>query len=154
MATNLTVSVLGGTGFLGRRVVAALAAAGWRVRMVARRPQAWRPGTGVEPVTADIRDAAALAAAIEGAAAVVNAVGLYVEQGAETFDAVHVLGARRISELAAAGGIARLVHVSGIGADESSPSAYVRARARGEQAVREAYPRRERAAPQRALRGR
>jgi NADH dehydrogenase len=132
--------VLGGTGFLGRRVVAALAGAGWRVRMVARRPQAWPPGTGVEPVAADIRDAAALAAALDGAAAVVNAVGLYVERGAETFDAVHVHGARRIAECAAARGIARLVHVSGIGVDRSSPSAYVRARAHGEKAVREAFP--------------
>jgi NADH dehydrogenase len=140
MATGFPVSVLGGTGFLGRRVVATLAAAGWRVRMVARRPQAWHPGTGVEAVAADIRNAAVLAAALDGAAAVVNAVGLYVERGAETFDAVHVLGARRIAEHAAAGGIARLVHVSGIGVDGASPSAYVRARARGEQAVREAFP--------------
>jgi NADH dehydrogenase len=140
MATGLPVSVLGGTGFLGRRVVATLAAAGWRVRMVARRPQAWHPGTGVEAVAADIRNAAVLAAALDGAAAVVNAVGLYVERGAETFDAVHVLGARRIAEHAAAGGVARLVHVSGIGVDGASPSAYVRARAHGEQAVREAFP--------------
>ena len=140
MATDLPVSVLGGTGFLGRHVVAALAGAGWRVRMVARRPQVWDPGIGVEAVAADIRDTAALAAALDDAAAVVNAVGLYVERGAETFDAVHVQAARRIAELAAARGIARLVHVSGIGVDESSPSAYVRARARGEQAVRDAFP--------------
>lgn len=140
MASSLPVCVLGGTGFLGRRVVAALAAAGWRVRMVARHAQARDPGPGVEPMAADIRDAAALAAALDGAGAVVNAVGLYVERGADTFDAVHVQGARRIAEHAAACGILRLLHVSGIGVDASSPSAYVRARARGEQAVREAFP--------------
>jgi uncharacterized protein YbjT (DUF2867 family) len=72
--------------------------------------------------------------------AVVNAVGLYVERGADTFEAVHVEGARRVGELAAATGVARLVHVSGIGVEGSSPSAYVRARARGEGAVREAFP--------------
>jgi len=133
------VSVLGGTGFLGRSVVEALAVAGWRVLMVARRPPAATPVPGVVPVAADIRDPGALEDALEGAAAVVNAVGLYVERGAETFDAVHVQAARRIAERAAANGIARLVHVSGIGVDASSPSPYVRARARGEEAVREAF---------------
>ena len=96
------------------------------------------PGEAV-PVAADVRDEAAVTAAVEGAEAVVNAVGLYVERGGDTFQAVHVEGAGRVARQAARVR-ARLVHLSGIGADASSRSRYVRARAQGEAAVREAYP--------------
>jgi NADH dehydrogenase len=129
-------TVLGGTGFLGRRIVRALRRRDWTVRVAARRPG--DGGDGLEPVFADLRDAASLAAAIEGAAAVVNAVSLYVERET-SFEAVHVTGAARLARIAAAAGVPRLVHVSGIGSDPAARSPYIRARGRGEVVVREAF---------------
>lgn len=136
------VTVFGGTGFLGRRIVQALAKAGKRVRIGARRPE--RQGiiahsAGVEFATVDIRDERAVAEALKGASAVVNAVSLYMEKGDVTFDAIHVQGAERVARCAKAGGAHSLIHVSGIGVDFDSPSAFVRARARGEQLVRDAF---------------
>lgn len=137
-------TVFGGTGFLGRRIVRRLANAGMRVRIAARHPEVpdWAtPGHDLEPATADVRDEAAVARALEGADAVVNAVSLYVEKrGGPGFDAVHVEGAARVALLASAAGASRLLHVSGLGVDPDSESAYVRARWRGEVAVQEAFP--------------
>lgn len=131
-------AVFGGSGFLGRRIVARLTEEGLTVRVAARDPgPAAAPGEAV-PVVADVRDEAAVAAAIDGAEAVVNAVGLYVERGGDTFRAVHVEAAGRVARQAAHAG-ARLVHISGIGADPGSRSGYVRARAAGEAAVRDAF---------------
>lgn len=132
------VTVFGGTGFLGRAIVERLLAEGITVRVAARHPD--KAATGGQPVYADLRDEASVAHAIEGSEAVVNAVGLYVETGAETFEAVHVLGARNLARQAAARGVDRLVHVSGIGADPHSESSYVRARAAGERLVTQAFP--------------
>lgn len=135
------VAVFGGTGFLGRRVVQELVKAGRPVRVGARRPE--RPGIAgqarVEFVAVDIRDDQAVAQAVQGASAVVNAVSLYVEKGDLSFDAIHVKGAERVVRCAKAAGVERLVHVSGIGVSTDSPSAFVRARARGEQVVRKAF---------------
>lgn len=133
------ITVFGGTGFLGRAVVRHLVAAGTPVRVAARHPAAPEtPGGGGsgEACLADVRDDAAVARAVEGAAGVVNAVGLYVERGGATFDAVHVEGAARIARHAREAGVERLVHVSGIGADARSRSRYVAARGRGEVRVR------------------
>ena len=144
--TGQLVTVFGGSGFLGRRIVVRLVEAGAAVRVAVRRPASAETALPagarglIEAVPADVRDEAAVAAAVAGAAGVVNAVALYVERGSETFTAVHVDGARRVARLAAAAGVDRVVHVSGIGADEKSSSAYVRARAAGEEAVREAFP--------------
>ncbi|MDX1431106.1 MAG: complex I NDUFA9 subunit family protein [Gammaproteobacteria bacterium] len=133
------VTVFGGSGFLGTRIVARLRDGPYRVRVAVRHPE--RVATPpVEAVKADVRDEDSVAEAIAGAHAVVNAVGLYVERGAETFDAVHVRGAGAVARQAARAGAARLVHVSGIGADASSRSTYIRARGRGEIAVREGFP--------------
>jgi uncharacterized protein YbjT (DUF2867 family) len=77
--------------------------------------------------------------AVEGANAVVNTVGHYVERGGASFGAIHGAGARNVAAAASAAGVGRLVHISGIGADPASPSAYVRARAAGERLVREAF---------------
>lgn len=139
------ITVFGGTGFLGRRIVERLAGDGVKVRVAARDPDRvsaieMPPGATVERVRADLRDPESVAAAVAGARGVVNAVGLYVERGGETFDAVHVAGAASVADEAAKAGAARLVHVSGIGVDSASDSAYVRARANGEAAVREAFP--------------
>lgn len=139
-----TITVFGGTGFLGSRIVRVLADTGLPVRIAARRPQ--RPPWATDRhviglAVADVRDEAGVAAAVEGAAGVVNAVSLYVEAGGDdTFDAIHVRGAARVGRLAREAGVARVVLISGIGADPTSPSRYVRARALGEQRLREAFP--------------
>jgi NADH dehydrogenase len=140
------ICVFGGTGFLGRRIVRRLAGEGVTLRIAVRSPDRARnvfeaiEWERVEAVRADVRDRASVAAAVAGVDAVVNAVSAYVEKGGTTFEAVHVQGARVLAEEAAAAGVARLVLVSGIGADAESRSPYIRARGRGEVAVREAFP--------------
>ena len=134
------VTVFGGTGFLGRCIVERLVAAGARVRVAVRHTaEGYRP-KDVEVVYADVRDEGTIAQAVRDSAAVVNAVGLYVEHGEATFQAVHVNGAQEVARAAREAGIPRLVHVSGIGVDVNSESSYVRSRALGERAVREACP--------------
>src|SRR5262245_56580481 len=95
----------------------------------------------LDSMRADINDEASVAAAVSGAFAVINAISLYVEHGAETFRSVHVDGAARLARNARDAGVARVVHVSGIGADAASASSYIRSRGAGEQAVLAAFPR-------------
>ena len=139
------VTVFGGTGFLGRRIVRHLLDAGFAVRIASRHPDraaALFSGDdrGVEPVRADVNDDASVAAAVTGALAVVNAVSLYVERGKASFHSVHVEAAGRVASLASHAGSQRLVHVSGIGADARSTSRYIRSRGAGEAAVLRAFP--------------
>ncbi len=137
------IVVFGGSGFLGGALVRELVEAGRPVRLVARYPSwpAWAErGDPLELVAADIRREEEVTAALAGAAAVVNAVSLYVETREASFEAIHVEGAGRLARLAREAGIGRLVQLSGIGAEVGSPSAYVRARARGEAAVLAAMP--------------
>ena len=140
------VVVFGGTGFLGRRLVRRLTAEKSNVRVAVRHLEEARyalraadPGR-VTVHRADVRDRASVAAAVAGADAVVNAVSAYVEKGGVTFAAVHEQGAKAVAEEAAAGGAARLVMVSGIGADPASQSRYIGARGHGELVVRQAFP--------------
>jgi NADH dehydrogenase len=133
------ITVFGGTGFLGSRVVCRLRAQGMAVRIAARHPRAKGPHAAPFLAT-DIGSDAAVAAALAGADGAVNAVSLYVERGAETFAAVHVAAAERIARAAHRAGLARLVHVSGIGADAASASPYISSRGKGERAVRAAFP--------------
>ena len=134
------VVVFGGTGFLGRRVVSHLLSRGFSVRIATRHPErADQPR--VQCIRADVNDDAAVAAAVEGCFGVVNAVSLYVERGGATFHSIHVEAAARIADAAAKAGVQRLVHLSGIGADPSSPSPYIASRGQGEGAVQEAFPR-------------
>jgi uncharacterized protein YbjT (DUF2867 family) len=141
-----TVVVFGGSGFLGQRLVRRLAGDGLNVRVAVRHPAPARSilkAAGLDQVMvqrADVCDQATVAVAIAGADAVVNAVSAYVERGGETFEAVHVRGAEMVARGAAAAGVARLVLVSGIGADSESRSPYIRARGRGERAVRQEFP--------------
>jgi len=141
-----TVVVFGGTGFLGRRLVHRLAAEGAIVRVAVRQPdgaQSALPAADLAQVTfvrADVRDQASVAAALEGADAVINAVSAYVEKGDVTFEAVHVQGAETVAWEAARLGVARLVLISGIGADPQSRSPYIRSRGRGELAVQQVFP--------------
>jgi NADH dehydrogenase len=141
-----TVTVFGGTGFFGRRLVRRLVAEGAAVRVAVRHAEQARSvlhADGLDRVAvfrADVRDANSLVAALAGADAVVNAVSGYVEKGGVTFEAVHVQGAEAVARKAAEAGGARLVLISGIGADPKSGSPYIRARGRGELIVQQAFP--------------
>ena len=142
------VTVFGGTGFLGRRIVKRLSAEGITVRAAARRPnnaniEAERSEQAgeIHAIYADVRDEASVALAIDGCDAVINAVGLYVERRAETFAAVHERGALNLAHQCATLRIGRLVHVSGIGAELNSESRYVRARGKAESLVADVFPR-------------
>jgi uncharacterized protein YbjT (DUF2867 family) len=138
------VTVFGGSGFLGRRIVRHLLDHGFRVRSASRHPErvgsASRPDAGSETAKADIHDETTVASALVGAYGAVNAVSLYVERGRVTFDAVHVEAAARVSRLAHASGAKRLIHVSGIGADLASSTPYIASRGRGEIAVQQTFP--------------
>src|SRR6266702_738776 len=131
-----TVIVFGGSGFLGRRLVRHLVAEGANVRVAVRHPDRARSALrasgvgGVTVIRVDVRDQASVTAAVAGADAVVNAVSAYVEKGGVTFEAVHEHGAETIAREAVTAGVARLVLVSGIGADPGSGSPYPRARPR------------------------
>lgn len=139
------VTVFGGSGFIGRHVVRALAKRDYRVRVAVRRPELanhlqplGRVGQ-IHAVQANIRYPDSVAAAIRGADIVINLVGIMAESGAQRFDAVQGAGAGTVAKAAAAAG-ARMIHVSAIGADAESPSRYAQAKAAGEAAVREAAP--------------
>ena len=136
------VTVFGGSGFVGRYVVHALLATGARVRIAARSPgDGWflrtQGGLGqTQFVAADVRKAATVARALDGATAAVNLVGILKGD----FDAFHVAGARHVAEEAARAGCTGLVQISAIGADPASASAYGRSKGEGEAAVRAAFP--------------
>jgi NADH dehydrogenase len=143
-ANGRTVTVFGGTGFLGRRIVRHMRYREFPVRIASRHPDRARRLFGsddpqLRSVQADIHDAQSVADALAGAYGVVNAVSLYVEHGQETFHSVHVESAQRVAAQAHRGGVERLVHVSGIGADAASQSLYIRKRGEGELAVRAAF---------------
>src|SRR5262249_11598256 len=141
-----TITVLGGAGFFGRRLVQRLVAEGATVRVAVRHAERARSvlhADGLDRVAvfrADVRDPNSLVAALAGADAVVNAVSGYVEKGGVTFEAVHVQGAEAVAQKAAEAGTTRLVLISGIGADPKSQSSYIRARRRGESVVQQAFP--------------
>jgi NADH dehydrogenase len=135
------VTIYGGSGFVGRYIVQRMAKAGWRVRVAVRRPnealfvKPYGVVGQVEPILCNIRDDASVQAALQGADAVVNCVGILAESGKNTFDAVQTDGAERIARLAAEHGVTKFVHVSAIGADANAESDYQRTKAQGEAAV-------------------
>jgi len=140
------VTIYGGSGFLGRHVVRAIARTGARMRIAVRRPELTghlQPLGGVGqivPVQANVRFPDSLLAAAEDADAVVNLVGILFGTGKQTFKAVQDEGARHVAEAAKAVGARALVHVSAIGADPNSKSIYARTKAAGEAAVMETFP--------------
>lgn len=140
------VVVFGGSGFLGRYAVRALARDGWRVRVAMRRPhlvpelRVMGDVGQIELLQANIRYPASIASALAGADTVVNLVGVLHEAGPQSFEALQAKGAKAIAHAAAELGITRLVQISAIGADASSPSTYARTKAAGEAAVRAAVP--------------
>jgi NADH dehydrogenase len=144
--TGRLVTIFGGSGFVGRHVVRALARRGWRIRVAVRRPDLafhLQPlGTvgQILAVQANVRYPASVAEAVRGSDAVVNLVGILREKGRQRFDAVHSFGARAVAKAAKEAGAAAFVHMSAIGADARSRSAYARSKALGETAVAEAFP--------------
>lgn len=140
------VTIFGGPGFVGRYAVQALAKNGWRVRAASRRPdlaghlQPMGTVGQILPVQANLRYPASVRAAVDGASAVVNAVGILAGSGRQTFAAVHAQGARAAARAAREAGVQRFVHVSSIGANRKSPSRYARSKGEGEAAVLEEFP--------------
>jgi uncharacterized protein YbjT (DUF2867 family) len=147
LASNLEtlVTVFGGSGFVGRSVVRALCKRDYRVRVAVRRPelaghlQPLGKVGQIHAVQANLRYPASVDAAMRDSHVAINLVGILAQGGAQTFDAVQDKGAGAVAKAAAAAG-ARMVHVSAIGADENSLSAYARSKAAGEKAVLSAVP--------------
>ncbi len=146
LGSSTLVTIYGGSGFLGRYVVAALAKTGTRMRVAVRRPDLaghLQPLGGVgqiHAVQANLRHEASVRRAAEGADAVINLVGILAESGKQTFRAVHTGGAAAVARAAKDAGARALLHVSAIGADRTSHSAYARSKGEGETAVLSAFP--------------
>lgn len=140
------VTIFGGSGFVGRHTVSALARRGYRVRAGERRPdlaghlQPMGVVGQIHPVQANVRFPASVQAAVEGAEAVINTVAILAPSGKQTFQAVHVEGSRTVAKAARAAGAKRFIHISAIGASRTSPSAYARTKAEGEDAVLQEFP--------------
>tara|TARA_R110002124_G_scaffold206179_1_gene372622 strand:- start:74 stop:1039 length:966 start_codon:yes stop_codon:yes gene_type:complete len=146
MLRDEIITVFGGSGFVGRHVVGALAKAGYRVRVATRRPhlaQDLRVAGVVgqiQLVQANVRVPSSVTRAVEGASGVVNLVGVLNESGRQTFSRLQAQGAKTIAEAAAGAGIAAMVQMSAIGADTDSASRYARSKAEGEAYVKAALP--------------
>lgn len=143
LAQGRLVVVFGGSGFLGRHIVSRLVKAGYRVRVAVRRPNealflktAGRVGQ-VEIVAANLRYADSVDAALEGADAVINTVGILYETGKQKFAAVQAAGAARLALLAKQKNITKFVQISALGADQQSAAVYAQTKAAGEASVRE-----------------
>ncbi len=135
------VTIFGGSGFVGRHTVSALAKRGWRVRAAVRRPdlaghlQPMGAVGQIHAVQANLRFPQSISHAVAGAEAVINAVGILAPSGRQSFDAVHAGGARAVARAAREAGVKRFVHISAIGADAASAARYARSKAAGEAAV-------------------
>ena len=140
------VTVFGGSGFLGRYAVRALAKDGWRIRVAMRRPhlapelRVMGDVGQIELVQANVRHPESIASALDGAEAAVNLVGILFETGRQRFSVLQKDAAKAVAEAATAAGASRLIQVSAIGADAASASVYARTKAEGEAAVRAAFP--------------
>lgn len=137
------VTVFGGSGFLGRYVVRALARRGYRVRVAVRRPdlaghlQPMGTVGQIHAVQSNLRYPESVASALVGADAAVNLVGILYESGQQTFEAVQAAGARTVAEAAAKAGITRFAHVSALGADNDDGPSYSQTKLEAERAVHE-----------------
>lgn len=140
------VTVFGASGFIGRHLTSRLAKAGWVVRAVCRDPESanFMRTMGdvgqVIPWGGNIREPKSVRAALDGASAAVNLVGILYESGAATFDAIHHQGAKTIADTAAALGITNFVQMSALGASLKSEADYAVTKAQGEAAVMAAIP--------------
>jgi len=139
-------TVFGGSGFVGRYAVRGLAKQGMRVRAAVRRPdlaghlQPMGAVGQIHPVQANVRYPDSVNAAVAGADVVINFVAILTPSGRQTYDAVHVKGARAVAKAARESGVKQFIHISALGADLKSPSKYGRSKALGEQAVLEEFP--------------
>jgi len=140
-------TIFGGSGFIGRHLIGRLAKQGWVLRIAVRHPAraAFLKPLGdvgqITPIRAPLQDQVAIEAAVRGATAVVNLVGVLYERGAQRFAAIHARGAQGIASAAAAAGVESLVHVSSIGANLRAEAEYARSKGAGEAAVKTAFPR-------------
>lgn len=141
MAQRL-VTVFGGSGFVGKTLVERLAKSGVRIRVAVRHPNSalYLKPLGdvgqIQVVQANVRNESSVRAAIQGADAVVNLVGILSQSGAQKFAALHTVGAALVAKLSAEMGVENLVHLSAIGADSESEANYARTKGEGEEAVR------------------
>lgn len=146
LGSSTVVTVFGGSGFIGRYVVQALARAGCRVKVAVRRPELagfLQPLGSVGQIVAvgaNVRDEASVKRAVHGADAVVNLVGILQPSGRQKFRSIHADGAARIAGAARAAGAGALVHISAIGADRNASSSYARTKGQGEARVIAAFP--------------
>ena len=142
---NQIVTVFGGSGFVGRNTVRALAKAGWRIRVAVRFPldAIYLPPMGhvgqIQLVKCNATDPDQVTGALRGASAVVNLTGILAPRGGQNFNAVHVEAAENIAKAAAAAGIQTLVHMSAIGADPDAKSKYASTKGEGEARVHAAF---------------
>ncbi len=140
------ITIIGGSGFLGRHIVRALARRGYRIRVACRRPDLaghLQPlgNTGqIMMVQANVRYPASLAAACEGAYAVINLTGVLYSAGAQSFDAVHGFGAEASAKAARAAKARVFIQMSAIGASEASAAQYARSKAEGEARAKASFP--------------
>ncbi|MFT5474505.1 MAG: hypothetical protein ACI856_002846 [Kiritimatiellia bacterium] len=140
------VTIYGGSGFVGRYIAQRMARQGWRVRVAVRRPndahfvRPYGVVGQVEPVFCNIRDDDSVRAVMTGAEAVINCVGTFDAKGKNNFGAVQHEGAARIARIAAETGVARMVHISAIGAGADAPSVYGKTKGLGEDAVLASMP--------------
>ncbi len=147
LGNNTIVTVFGGSGFVGRYVVQALARAGFRIKVAVRRPdlalflQPLGLVGQIALIQANVRDDASVANAVRGADAVVNLAGILAPSRRQTFRAVHADAAKRIAAAAQAQGASAFTHVSAIGADRVAPSVYARTKGDGEANALAAFPR-------------
>jgi uncharacterized protein YbjT (DUF2867 family) len=139
------ITVFGGSGFLGRHVVRALARRRFRIRVAVRRPelaghlQPLGSVGQIHAVQANLRYPRSVEAAMRDASIAINLVGILFERGRQRFDLVQAYGAKQVALAASAFG-AKVIHVSAIGASENSPSHYAQSKAAGEKAVLAAVP--------------
>ncbi|MFV2035216.1 MAG: complex I NDUFA9 subunit family protein, partial [Halocynthiibacter sp.] len=144
-AANRLITVFGGSGFLGRHVVRALARAGYRLRIATRRPdltghlQPMGDVGQIHSVQANLRFPDSVAAALQGADAAINLAGILHPTGWQGFEAVHVTGAQAVAQAAKQAGLTTLIHVSSIASDSESAAEYARTKAEGEARVRAAF---------------
>jgi uncharacterized protein YbjT (DUF2867 family) len=139
-----SITVFGGTGFIGRHLVPLLVRSGEAVRLALRHPDRVQmtiePPQAPELIQADVLDDVAVASAVAGTDAVVNLVGILTETSTQTYRAVHVDGARRVALAAQRHGVTRLIHISALGSSLTSPAISDRTKAEGEEAVRAVFP--------------
>lgn len=140
------ITILGGTGFIGRYVVQQLARAGYRLRVISRNPNAdselYTSGNvgQITLISGDITKPESYKSVLAGSYAVINLVGILFESGKQNFTAIHSLGAEKLAIAAKAAGVSRFIHISALGVNNERGSSYARSKMLGERAVLSAFP--------------